>query len=122
MLKIIFDKPILYPTEQLFKETEMISIRKFYVEKSLFKHFENLQTLYNEKIEKQARNLALNLPKVNKEIDRRNNIYIAYKTFNLLPQEYKQKNINTLREGKLIRRWLIGENSSTIIKMFHPIQ
>lgn len=122
MLKIIFDKPILYPTEQLFQETEMIGIRKFYVEKSLFKHFVDLQTLYNEKIEKQARNLAINLPKVNKEIDRRNNIYIAYKTFNLLPQEYKQKTINSLREGKLIRRWLIGENSSTIREIFHPIK
>lgn len=119
---MIFDKSLLYPTEQLFAEFSIISVRKYFVEKSLMQNFKKLQDLYLGRKNKNSRINLLLPPKVNKEIDRRRYEYIAYKCFNLLPEEVKELNCEKKKTKKMIRIWLINLSSDRLNRIFHPEQ
>lgn len=121
IIKIIFNKPASFPSEQLYREQEIIELRKYYIEKSLFTNYQSLQGKFMKIKQKPARQQFLQTPKINKEIDRRNNRYVSVKTFNLLPENLKEKKIDTLKRSRAIRKWIITLNSKEINLLLHPI-
>lgn len=122
ILKSIFNKSLLYPTEKLYIESSILSVRKYFIEKSLLQNFEKLQDLYLKMKNSNHRINLLLPPKVNKEIDRRRYEYIAYKCFNLLPINVKNLNFQKVKTKTTIRSWLIILPAETINNMFHPEQ
>ena len=82
IVKIIFKKNYLYPSNQLFVENKIISLQKFYIEKSIKRNFENLQKTYFTNVLLNKRQPNLTLPKTNKNIAKRNHYYLSLKIFN----------------------------------------
>lgn len=120
LVKLIFNKPPFYSSEDLYKEQSIISVRKYFIEKSIFRNFTSLQSAYEQLKESTSRRRIVQAPKLHKQIDRRNHKYIGNKTFNLLPNELKEKPISTLINGKLLRKWIIDLSPQTIKSLFHP--
>lgn len=122
LLKIIFSKPLYYDSEKLFKECNLINVKKYFVEKSVFKNFDLLQTSYFDLKKKSSRRI-ITVPsiKINKEIDRRNHRYVSYKAFNALPMPYKESTLMYLKNNKKIRKWLIEMSPMDFKNLIQPI-
>lgn len=120
LVKLIFNKPPFYSSEDLYKEKCIISVRKYFIEKSIFRNFSSLQSAYEQLRENSSRRRIVQAPKVLKQIDRRNHKYIGNKTFNLLPDELKKKQVSSLINAKLIRKWIIDLSPPTIKGLFRP--
>lgn len=92
LIKILYKKNRYYPTDQLFRETKLMSIRQIYYFESLnFIHlhsscFETITANYSTRVQTYKQ---FKLPKPNKSHYKRTIFYLGLKMYNELPQELK---------------------------------
>lgn len=102
LIKILYTKDRYYPSDQLFKETKLMTIRQIYCFESLnFIHlhsscFETITANYNTRVQT---NKQFKLPKPNKSHYKRTIFYLGLKMYNELPHELK--NNQSLNKYKL---------------------
>ena len=117
ILKLIHKKNRTFSTETLYREEKIITIRKYFLEKSLIDNFSNIKTKFQELLEKGKRNKRVTPPNYKKDISRHNHYFISFRIFNLLREDIKISDINKKRNKKLIRDWIIDINTD-IVKSF----
>lgn len=107
-IKIIFGKDRLYPTELLYKESQLFDIRQLYCYRTLclqHKTKENLKQIMHNYNTRHKRHIGVQVEKSNKTIGQRSYNYIAPRLYSALPQEIKIiKNNHVFK--KQIKKWL----------------
>lgn len=119
IIKIIFEKSILYPTDQLFNETKLLDIRQIYCYNMLVHqhhcNINDITTVHNHNTRFTAQRNFRTL-KMQKTIGQKFFEYQSPKLFNLLPVEYKE--IRHLRKYKnKVKNWLIEQGRGLFEKL-----
>ena len=109
IIKIINKKPRRYSTDALFREYDVMSVRKLYIHKTLLHlHYHSHLALpiihqHNTRI----RHTHYQLPRKNKTFGQKHASYIAPKLYNKLPIEIKQAEPSS-RFRKLLKDWILN--------------
>ena len=108
ILKIMFKKPITFPSKQLFKQYKILNIRQLYGQ-SLLKY----QTKYNPQTTEQRHDYetrkrnTIHIPRAQKTIGTKTFSYLAPRLYTVAQEHLKQsKNKATLKI--LIKAWIIN--------------
>lgn len=116
IIRIIFGKDRRYPTEDLFRENNLITIKKYYLEKALLSNFSYLRNIYMELVNIK-RVPIVKPPRVNKEISRRSYTYVAYGVFNEMNSDMKISLMTSNKDKKMLRQWLIYMTDEDLKKL-----
>lgn len=109
ILKIIFKKGYLYPTNQLYEECRLLDVRQLYCQSLLINQYKqrNFNPSISHRHDTRYRQHSFVLHMANKTIGQRSHTYIGPKIFNLLPAEIKS--ICTIKRFKSeIKKWIIN--------------
>lgn len=95
ILRISYFKPARFPSEVLFKEIEVLSLRQLYVERVLNYFYNHPQLKHSIDHSYQTRNCNVNVktPKMNKTFGQKHAVYLSCKLFNKLPNDIKTEKI-----------------------------
>lgn len=123
ILKLIYNKSKTYSSDLLFKENKIISIRKYFLLKSVLSNFNTLRSIFLNHTINNKRCTLLVPPIVNKEIGRQHHKYISYKIYNLLNHDLKILTYECFYKirNKTIRDFLIDLSNSTVSSLFKPL-
>ena len=88
IIKIIFKKSFYHPSQTLFRDTNTIFSREFFLEKAILTNFSFLQAQYVDLLHNNRRQIILKYPRIKEEITRRNYQIVSYKLFNILPTKF----------------------------------
>ena len=116
ILKIIFHKNKRYPSDVLFVEKNILSLRKLYFEKATLRNSLSLQIKLTNSLIANKRVTTLQFPPVRKELFRHNHHYVSYKVFNL--QTLKFLDMNKIACKKYLRNWIIAKPNHTFDNIF----
>ena len=110
ILKIIFRKNITYPSELIFSENNILTLRKAFLIKSLLHNYLQLKNIYINKITANKRVLYLQPPITNNNngFARQNHYYLSFKIFNLLPDQLKLKPMKIIQTSKILINWIMS--------------
>lgn len=109
-LKILYGKPNLYPTELLYKESEMLNIRKLYSQcllihqHKLYAETTLVNHIYNTRVKnkKQVKVIV-----AQKTIGTKCFIYLGPRLYNKLPENIKQNKPIT-KYKREVKKWLLN--------------
>ena len=118
ILKIIFHNNKRYPSDLLYVENSVLSLRKLFFEKAILRNYMPLQNKLTNSLITNKRVTTLQLPPVGRELFRRNHNYVSHKLFNLLPQHLKFLDMNKTVCKKYLRNWIIAEPNHTFVNIF----
>lgn len=109
ILKIIYNKNILYPTDALYKLSNILDARQLYC-LTLVLYCKNKMNKIpiNHPYPTRYKEGSIVIPKVAKTITQRCHTYLAPKIFNMIPPDYKQLNSLPLFKSK-IKKWLLSQ-------------
>ena len=118
ILRIIYHRPRLYPSAQLFAESGVLDIRQLYV-KSVLVHFkqhfaESRERSHNYNT--RTRSLCLP-PRMNKCFGQRHYIFLGSKFYNSLPQEI-QSVVSISKFKNKVHRWIISLGYNGTLPLF----
>lgn len=98
-LKLVFGRPFLYPTDKLFKETNIMDLRQIYFLKVVMTHHKYKNNTLEPNHTYNTRSKQYNLSKTSfssKTIGQRGYTYNSTRFYNQLPQKVRRKNSNNL--------------------------
>ena len=121
LLKIIYKKNMYYSSEILFRESNLLNLRKCFAEKSVLKNFVILRDKYLLLLERNTRQKYLRAPTIFKEIGRRNHKFFSHKLFDIIPHEIKIMPPKQIINKKLLRNWLLLLRNHTIEHLLRPL-
>jgi hypothetical protein len=105
IIKIMFNKPIMYPTDKLFLDTKLLDIRQLYIEKLIkYNHYNKESKIAQHKYN--TRTVKLTIPRKNKSHGQRQLNYIGPRTYNVIPDEIKKITSHTIFKTEL-HKWII---------------
>lgn len=113
ILKIMYNKPKTYPTEELFSETKIFNIRKLYTKAVLINIFKNNSKEFITTNTRQATEINIKVPKAKKTKFKQHLLYLGPKLHNALPTEIKLTK-NHMIFKKSIKTWLMSSESHII--------
>lgn len=116
ILKIIFNLPLRFPTEQLFKHCRILNLRQlFYASATVYlakNRMFNEVISHNHETRKKARQ-NIREPMANRTIGQRSYYYIGHKIYNVIPSELRDAIYSASFKNKL-KCWL-RENDPIVI-------
>lgn len=114
-LKIIFQKNITYPSDQLYKESKILDMRQLYFLTIIIFVFKHKNTLVNIEHNYHTR-YRLNshlTPTCQKSIGQRNHIYLAPRLYNSLPENVKNSK-SIMQIKKKTKKYLLSTDRTYI--------
>lgn len=108
VLKIIYRKPITYPTESLYELSNMFTVRQLYA-RALLMHQHQLQVPTKNRKDMRSPNIPLPMPK--KTIGLKSHTYLAPLLYNTLPKNIKDTRAKSAFNNK-IKKWIRSKPSS----------
>lgn len=102
ILKVIFNKPLTYPSEELFQETRVYDIRQLYfycISLKIFSEKKNLINHVHQTRSRSIRNLSVAL--MHTRIGQRCSTYLGPKIYNYIPFEIRSLNSKHIFKKKL---------------------
>jgi hypothetical protein len=108
ILKIMYGKERLFPTEQLFQLSQVLNIKQLYSLTVLITQKNNKNKNFTKnKYPTRGQKLAIQLPQISKTLTLRSHIYFGPRLFNTLPLEFRQLNSKNLYKKK-VKQWLLA--------------
>lgn len=115
ILKIIFNKTYMFPSDQLYEESGMFDIRQLFFKHLAIRQYkekDNLVFAEHEHFTRQGHNQVV-VPRACKTVGQRCHSYLAPRVYNAIPEEIKQVNTCYLFKKKL-GKW-IKDNSRHMV-------
>lgn len=108
ILKIIYDKDMTYPTEDLFRETEIFDLRQLFCLNILTKQQKNKNKMNNivHNYDTRSKQNSYQKPRSEKVIGQKSYTYLSPRIYEKIPQEVK--NLTKINQFKRkIKNWLL---------------
>lgn len=134
LLKIAFNKPARYPTESLFNELAVLSVRKLFVKNLLIHTFCNKSKILSEITHthntRYALSIGINTPQLSKAFSKTNSYYIANTLYRNICKYYRHMqlfHVNSISAFKIrTNKWLLQMGNQVVESLitadFRPIQ
>lgn len=109
ILKIMLNRPYTYPSEDLYKEAEIMDIRQVFALTLLLHQRKNISLAKNidHKYNTRTRINSIDIPRMLKTIGQRSYSYLAPKLYNDIPFHFKRMNSFSLFKSK-IKTWILN--------------
>lgn len=118
LIKVGLQKNKRYPTELLFKETSILTLRQLYVKTLLtytFLHKELVLTPISHSYQtRNAQNIGIQMPRVTKSCNNTNSFFIANFLYRNIPAEIRDAEMSISSFKRLITAWLINLGSDNV--------
>lgn len=115
LLKVMHKLPYRYPTDELYKKNQILSVRKTFIFeciKALHKNQTNVTSMHSK------RNQRFNLPTVRTSISTKHFKFLAPYLYNILDKKLNVRNLKTYSLKKKLRNWLEEMDYITCERLF----
>lgn len=116
-LKTIFNKPLLYPTTQLYIETKILDLRLLYFKNIVMYQFKNKHKLEDIDHHHNTRSKTkkhCKLPRTVKKVGQKSVNFLGPRLFNLIPEKIRSLKTPTHYKKKIVN-WILAQDRQKII-------